>query len=143
MKRFAKNISVYVVLFIVVLIIATQYQDAANQGITVSEVPFSEFVQMAMTEDFSAVEIDGTKITGQLSETSIVYAYAPSITQINWLDVSYLMPQVEAGTLEYKGLKPDNGSILLNLLPNIIMIAALGFLFYIMMNQGGNGKAGG
>ena len=141
MKRFAKNISVYVVLFIVVLIIATQYQDAANQGITVSEVPFSEFVQMAMTEDFSAVEIEGTKITGQLSETSIVYAYAPSITQINWLDVSYLMPQVEAGTLEYKGLKPDNGSILLNLLPNIIMIAALGFLFYIMMNQGGNGKA--
>ncbi|MBQ1959839.1 MAG: ATP-dependent zinc metalloprotease FtsH [Firmicutes bacterium] len=141
MKRFAKNISVYVVLFIVVLIIASQYQDAASQGITVSEVPFSEFVQMAMTEDFSAVEIDGTKITGQLSETSIVYAYAPSITQINWLDVSYLMPQVEAGTLEYKGLKPDNGSILLNLLPNIIMIAALGFLFYIMMNQGGNGKA--
>ena len=141
MKRFAKNISVYVVLFIVVLIIASQYQDAASQGITVSEVPFSEFVQMAMTEDFSAVEIEGTKITGQLSETSIVYAYAPSITQINWLDVTYLMPQVEAGTLEYKGLKPDNGSILLNLLPNIIMIAALGFLFYIMMNQGGNGKA--
>ena len=141
MKRFAKNISVYVVLFIVVLIIASQYQTAANEGITVSEVPFSEFVQMAMDEDFSIVEIDGTKISGKVSDTSIVYAYAPSITQINWLDVNYLMPQVEAGTLEYKGLKPDNGSLLLNLLPNIIMIAALIFLFYIMMNQGGNGKA--
>ena len=141
MKRFAKNISVYVVLFIVVLIIASQYQTAANEGITVSEVPFSEFVQMAMEEDFSIVEIDGTKISGKVSDTSIVYAYAPSITQINWLDVNYLMPQVEAGTLEYKGLKPDNGSLLLNLLPNIIMIAALIFLFYIMMNQGGNGKA--
>jgi len=140
-KRFAKNISVYVVLFIVVLIIASQYQTAANEGITVSEVPFSEFVQMAMEEDFSIVEIDGTKISGKVSDTSIVYAYAPSITQINWLDVNYLMPQVEAGTLEYKGLKPDNGSLLLNLLPNIIMIAALIFLFYIMMNQGGNGKA--
>ena len=141
MKRFAKNISVYVVLFIVVLIIASRYQTAANEGITVSEVPFSEFVQMAMEEDFSIVEIDGTKISGKVSDTSIVYAYAPSITQINWLDVNYLMPQVEAGTLEYKGLKPDNGSLLLNLLPNIIMIAALIFLFYIMMNQGGNGKA--
>ena len=129
------------VLFIVVLIIASQYQTAANEGTTISEVPFSEFVQMAMTEEFSAVEIDGTKISGQVSETSIVYAYAPSITQINWLDVNYLMPQIEAGTLTYDGLKPDNGSLLLNLLPNIIMIAALGFLFYIMMNQGGNGKA--
>ncbi len=141
MKRFAKNISVYVVLFIVVLIIANQYQSAANEGVTIKEVPFSEFVQMAMDEDFSAVQIENTMITGQLSETSMVYAYAPSITQINWLDVNYLMPQVEAGTLEYKGLKPDNGSLLLNLLPNIIMIAALIFLFYIMMNQGGNGKA--
>ncbi|MBR5229930.1 MAG: ATP-dependent zinc metalloprotease FtsH [Firmicutes bacterium] len=141
MKRFAKNIGIYLVLFAVVLVIASQYQNAANQGVTVKEVPFSDFVQMSMDEKFSAVEIDGTKITGKVNETSHVYAYAPSITQINWLDITYLMPQVEEGKLEYKGLKPDTGSLWLNLLPNVIMIGALIFLFYIMMNQGGNGKA--
>ena len=141
MKRFAKNISIYVVLFIIVLAIASQYQTAANEGISIKEVPFSEFVQLAIDKEFEAVEIDNTLITGQIDEATRVYAYAPSITQINWLDVNYLMPQVEEGELEYKGLKPDKGSLLLNLLPNIIMIGALIFLFYIMMNQGGNGKA--
>ena len=140
-KRFAKNISVYLILFAVVLLIASQYQNAANEGVTVKEVAFSEFVQMTMEEEFSAVHIENTMITGKLSETEMVYAYAPSITQINWLDVNYLMPQVEEGKLEYKGFKPDTGSIWLSLLPNIIMIGALIFLFYIMMNQGGNGKA--
>ena len=140
-KRFAKNISVYLILFAVVLLIASQYQNAANEGVTVKEVAFSEFVQMTMEEEFSAVHIENTMITGKLSETEMVYAYAPSITKINWLDVNYLMPQVEEGKLEYKGFKPDTGSICLSLLPNVIMIGALIFLFYIMMNQGGNGKA--
>ena len=140
-KRFAKNISVYLILFAVVLLIASQYQNAANEGVTVKEVAFSEFVHMTMEEEFSAVHIENTMITGKLSETEMVYAYAPSITQINWLDVNYLMPQVEEGKLEYKGFKPDTGSIWLSLLPNVIMIGALIFLFYIMMNQGGNGKA--
>ncbi|MBQ4649155.1 MAG: ATP-dependent zinc metalloprotease FtsH [Firmicutes bacterium] len=133
--------SVYLILFAVVLLIASQYQNAANEGVTVKEVAFSEFVHMTMEEEFSAVHIENTMITGKLSETEMVYAYAPSITQINWLDVNYLMPQVEEGKLEYKGFKPDTGSIWLSLLPNVIMIGALIFLFYIMMNQGGNGKA--
>ena len=46
MKRFAKNISVYIVLFAIVLFVAFFYKGLDNQDITVKEVPFSKFVQL-------------------------------------------------------------------------------------------------
>ncbi len=141
MKRFAKNISVYIVLFIIVLIIASQYQNANSQNMTVKEVPFSEFVQMVSEEKFIEVEVEDTMLKGTIDKTSMVYAYAPSITQINWLDNAYLMEQAEEGKIVYSSPKPNTSSFWLSLVPNIIMIGALIFLFYIMMNQGGNGKA--
>ena len=93
MKRFAKNISVYIVLFAIVLFVAFFYKGLDNQDITVKEVPFSKFVQLVSEEKLASVEIDGTTITGELSKTSYVYAYAPSISQIMWLDENYLMQQ--------------------------------------------------
>ena len=141
MKRFAKNISVYIVLFAIVLFVAFFYKGLDNQDITVKEVPLSKFVQLVSEEKLASVEIDGTTITGELSKTSYVYAYAPSISQIMWLDENYLMQQAEEGKITYSSPKPDTGSFWLSLLPNVIMIGALIFLFYIMMNQGGNGKA--
>ena len=141
MKRFAKNISVYIVLFAIVLFVAFFYKGLDNQDITVKEVPFSKFVQLVSEEKLASVEIEGTTITGELSKTSYVYAYAPSISQIMWLDENYLMQQAEEGKITYSSPKPDTGSFWLSLLPNVIMIGALIFLFYIMMNQGGNGKA--
>ncbi|MGN0726898.1 MAG: ATP-dependent zinc metalloprotease FtsH, partial [Anaerovoracaceae bacterium] len=141
MKRFTKNISIYLILFVVVLAVAFFYKGLDNTDVSVKEVPFSKFVQLTSQEKFESVEIDGTTITGQLSKNSYVYSYAPSISQIMWLDENYLMKQAEEGKITYSSPKPDKGSFLLTLLPNIIMIGALIFLFYIMMNQGGNGKA--
>lgn len=57
------------------------------------------------------------------------------------IDELYLFPQMRDGKLKYESDPPDTGSVFLSLLPTIIMVVALGFLFYIMMNQGGNGKA--
>ena len=141
MKRFAKNISLYLIVFLVVLMVAFFYKGAAGDQVSLTEVPFSEFVQMVSQEKFTAVEVENTMLTGTLSKTKMVYTYAPSITQINWLDNQYLLKQAEEGKITYQSPKPDTSSFWLNMLPNVIMIGALIFLFYIMMNQGGNGKA--
>ena len=117
----------------VVLAVAFFYKGLDNTDVSVKEVPFSKFVQLTSQEKFESVEIDGTTITGQLSKNSYVYSYAPSISQIMWLDENYLMKQAEEGKITYSSPKPDKGSFLLTLLPNIIMIGALIFLFYIMM----------
>ena len=60
---------------------------------------------------------------------------------IQYLNDTYVYKQMKKGTLKYETDPPKSYSALLSLLPTLIMVIALGFLFYIMMNQGGNGKA--
>ena len=142
MKKFAKNISVYLILFLVVLMVAMFYKGLDSDQRTVTEVSFSKFAQMVEQEKFEAVQIENTTLTGQMNKETYYYAYAPSVLEINWLEETYLFDQMQKGTLkEFSSPKPDTGSFLWNLLPNLLMIGALVFLFYIMMNQGGNGKA--
>ena len=142
MKKFAKNISVYLILFLVVLMVAMFYKGLDSDQRTVTEVSFSKFAQMVEQEKLEAVQIENTTLTGQINKETYYYAYAPSVLEINWLEETYLFDQMQKGTLkEFSSPKPDTGSFLWNLLPNLLMIGALVFLFYIMMNQGGNGKA--
>ena len=142
MKKFAKNVSVYLILFLVVLLVAMFYKGLDGSQQTMKEVSFSKFAQMVEQEKFEAIQIENTTLTGQISKDTYYYAYAPSVLEINWLEENYLFDQMQNGTLkEFSSPKPDTGSFLLSLLPNLLMIGALIFLFYIMMNQGGNGKA--
>ena len=141
MKRFAKNISIYIVLFIAVLAVAFFYRGMDKDKAEVKEVSLSKFVQYLEDEKIKEINVTDTKLTGKLSEDEIVYAYANSVVEISMIDEMYLFPQMQEGKLEYESDPPDTGSVFLSLLPTIIMVVALGFLFYIMMNQGGNGKA--
>jgi cell division protease FtsH len=140
-KRFAKNISIYIVLFIAVLAVAFFYRGMDKDKAEVKEVSLSKFVQYLEDEKIKEINVTDTKLTGKLSEDEIVYAYANSVVEISMIDEMYLFPQMQEGKLEYESDPPDTGSVFLSLLPTIIMVVALGFLFYIMMNQGGNGKA--
>ena len=69
------------------------------------------------------------------------YAYAPSVVEISWLENSYVFPQVKSGKLKLSSDPPQSSVNFFSLLPTIIMVVALGFLFYFMMSQGGNNKA--
>ena len=71
-----------------------------------------------------------------------VYTYAPYITEIDHLEKEYIYPQMKEGKLKVETDDPSSASsMLINILPSVIMIVSLGFLVYLMMNQGGNGKA--
>ena len=140
-KRFARNVSIYIFLFLAVLLAAFIFRGMENEQANIREVPLSEFVQYLADGKISEINVTDTKLTGVLSKDEIVYAYANSVVEISLIDEMYLFPQMQEGTLKYESDPPDNGSVFLSLLPTIIMVVALGFLFYIMMNQGGNGKA--
>ncbi|MCI8608732.1 MAG: ATP-dependent metallopeptidase FtsH/Yme1/Tma family protein [Firmicutes bacterium] len=141
MKKFAKNISIYLVLFGIVLLIAFFYKGTDTEQTTMKEVPLSEFVDYLDDGQISEINVTETKMTGKISKTEYVFAYANSVVEINALWDQYMFPQIQEGKLKYESDPPDTGSIFLNLLPTIIMVLALIFLFYFMMNQGGNGKA--
>ncbi len=140
-KKFARNVSIYIFLFLAVLLAAFIFRGMENEQANIREVPLSEFVQYLADGKISEINVTDTKLTGTLSKDEIVYAYANSVVEISLIDEMYLFPQMQEGTLKYESDPPDNGSVFLSLLPTIIMVVALGFLFYIMMNQGGNGKA--
>ncbi|MBF1351720.1 MAG: ATP-dependent zinc metalloprotease FtsH, partial [Mogibacterium diversum] len=57
------------------------------------------------------------------------------------LENSYVFPQVKSGKLKLSSDPPQSSVNFFSLLPTIIMVVALGFLFYFMMSQGGNNKA--
>ena len=110
--------------------------------VAMKEGAFSQFTELVKGEKISEISIEGTTLRGLVSKSSMVYAYAPSVIEINWLEETYIFDQMEKGIIKsVSSPKPDTSSWLWSLIPNIIMIGALVFLFYIMMNQGGNGKA--
>ena len=142
MKRFAKNIAVYVILFFVVLGVATAYKGMDSEKVEVKEVPLSQFVQYLEDEEIKEINFTDTKLTGKLSETKVVYTYVNSVVELSILNEQYLFPQMQEGKLKYESDAPNNtGSVILSLLPTLFAAGAIIFLIYFMMNQGGNGKA--
>ncbi len=142
MKRFAKNIAVYVVLFAVVLGAATLYKGTDSKKIEVKEVPLSKFVQHLEDEEIKEINVTDTKLTGKISETKVVYTYVNSMVELSIINEKYLFPQMEEGNLKYETDQPNNtGSIILSVLPSLFAAGAIIFLIYFMMNQNGNGKA--
>ena len=90
MKRFAKNIGIYIFLFVAVLIVAFIYRGMENEQAQVKEVPLSEFVQYLEDEKIKEINVTDTKLTGTISDDEIVYAYANSVVEISMIDaVSY------------------------------------------------------
>ena len=142
MKRFAKNIAVYGILFLVVLGVATAYKGADAQQMELKEVPLSKFVQYLEDEDFSEVVVTETKLTGKLSDKKAVYTHVNSVVELSLLNEQYIFPQMQEGKLKYECEPPDEtGSMILSILPTLFAACAIIFLIYFMMNQGGNGKA--
>lgn len=140
MKKFVKNISIYLVIFGLVLAAAFFYKGGGSAEY--KQVKFSTLSNYLESGRVTEIEIEDRKITAQIGKDKYVYTFAANITDIDWIEDTYIFPQVQEKKLEYKGgPKPSSGSVILNLLPTLIMVIALGFLFYLMMNQGGNGKA--
>lgn len=128
-------------LFALVLSIAYFYRGAETGGVKHTEIDLSKFINYLELEKIKEVSVEGVKVTGKISEEEYVYSYAPSPYEIYMLDEAYFFPMAKESKLVYKGTKPSTGSFWLNLLPNILMIGAMIFLMYMLLNGGGNGKA--
>lgn len=145
MKKFRKNFTVYLLIFAIILGVAYFYKGGDSDQ--VKKVKYSTFANDLKNEKFSEVNITKTKMTGLLKtkvngKKQYVYTYAPYITEIDHLEKEYIYPQMQKGKLKVETDDPSSASsMLINILPSIIMIVSLGFLVYLMMNQGGNGKA--
>lgn len=140
MKRFSKNIGVYLLILGLVLAMAFFYSKVPGQG--VKKVPFSEFTKMVSQEKFDKIGIDQMKLTGTTKKKAKYETYASSTMEIQWLNTEYLYKQVKDKKLKLENEPPHETPWYLSMLPSLIMIILLVVFWFMIMNQqGGGGKA--
>ena len=144
MKGFSRNVVIYLLLFAIVFGVAFFFGNGGNgqnATITQTEVELSKFISYLERDMIKEVEVTNTLVTGKIDDSTYVYCYVPSAYEVALLDEEYFFPMAKEGKLVYSSTKPETGSFWLSLIPNVLMIGAMIFLLYIMMNGAGNGKA--
>ena len=147
MNKFFRNIGVYLIIFALVLTMAYLYKGGAPKE-EIKEIKLSEFVNELSEEQVKSINIGEVTssnvkpIEGELKDGTKFTCYVASITQLSILDQMYILPQVEAGTIEsYTSDEPTVTPWYVSMLPTLI-IAILMIVFVVMiMNQQGGGKA--
>ena len=140
MKKFGKNFGIYIIIFALVLGTAYFYKGMDSSSST-KEIKFSTFSSHLSDGDYKKLNITDRKLTGTKANGDKEVAYAPSVVEISWMEDTYVYPMLKDGKIAMDSDKPQSDFNLLSMLPTIIMIVALIFLFYCMMSQGGNNKA--
>lgn len=140
MKRFTKNFGIYLMIFVLVLAAAALYKGVDGKHKN-KEVKFSTFATHLEDGNYKKINITDRKLVATTKKGNTEFAYAPSVVEISWLEDNYVFPQLKEGKLKLMSDPPESSVNFFSLLPTIIMVVALGFLFYFMMSQGGNNKA--
>ena len=139
MKK-ARNISIYVIIFALVLGMVWFYN--SDSGEAEKEIKTSTLVSYLKQHEVESINVTETKLTARLKSDEKVYAYVNSAVDMSYIYEMYIMPQVDEGNLKLDSDPPKKNSVILNLLPTIIMIGIMIFFFMMIMNQsGGGGKA--
>ncbi len=138
MKQLAKNLTIYIVIFALVLAAANFYNKAPKEE--KKEIEFSELVQQLEKKNVKEIEIDERVIKAKLKNKKEVIAYAPSIFDVNAIGEEYIYPQIEKGII-YKGIKPKVVPWYIQMLPTVLMIVVLVGFWVFMLRQTGGGKA--
>jgi cell division protease FtsH len=140
LKKFSRNFGVYLLIFAIVLGAAYLYR-GGDQPASTTEIKFSQFVNQLQDNKYESINITDRKLSGTKKNGNVEYAYAPSVVEISWVEEKYVYPMLEKDQIVMDSDEPESDINFFSMLPTIIMVIALIFLFYFMMSQGGNNKA--
>ena len=140
MKKFTKNIGIYVIIFGLLLAMVVFYN--SNTQEEEKEIKTSTMVHYLQDKNVESINVTETKLTAKLKSGETVYAYVNSAVDMSFIYEKYIMPQVDESKLKLESDPPHKESIWVSLLPTLIMIAIMIVFFILIMNQsGGGGKA--
>ncbi|MBQ6438642.1 MAG: ATP-dependent zinc metalloprotease FtsH [Mogibacterium sp.] len=140
MKNIGRSIGTYLIIFVVVLSLSMMLRGMAGSA-ELKEVKFSQFATHLEKGDFETINITDRKLVGEKKDGTKEVTYAPSLLEISWLEEKTINPMLEEHKIELESEAPKSEYTLLNILPTLLMVVAMGFLFYFMMSQGGNKQA--
>ncbi|MBP0986541.1 MAG: ATP-dependent zinc metalloprotease FtsH, partial [Oscillospiraceae bacterium] len=140
MRNIGRSIGTYLIIFVVVLSLSMMVRGMSGSA-DVKEVKFSQFATHLERGDFETINITDRKLVGVKKDGTKEVTYSPSLLEISWLEEKTINPMLEDHKIELESEAPKSDYTLLNILPTLLMVVAMGFLFYFMMSQGGNKQA--
>ena len=140
MRNIGRSIGTYLIIFVVVLSLSMMLRGMAGSA-DVKEVKFSQFATHLEKGEFETINITDRKLVGEKKDGTKEVTYSPSLLEISWLEEKTINPMLEEHKIELESEAPKSEYTLLNILPTLLMVVAMGFLFYFMMSQGGNKQA--
>jgi cell division protease FtsH len=139
LKRFGKNVTIYILVFALVMGFFWFFNNESEP--LAKEIKTSMMINHLKQGEVESIDVAETKLTAQLNSGETVYAYVNSAVDMSFIYEKYIIPQVDAGNLKLSSPPPKQESILLSLLPTMIMIGIMvAFFVFIMRQQGGGGK---
>ena len=140
MKRFSKNITIYIIFF--ALVLGFFYFFSGDKEPDMKQIKTSTMITHLKQNDVESITVAETKLTAELKSGEKVYSYVNSAVDLNYIYDMYIMPQVDAGDLKLDSPPPHEDSIWITILPTLLMIGIMVFFFvFIMRQQSGGGKA--
>lgn len=145
MSKFFKNISFYILLFIVIAFLFTMLNTGSDL-----EVSFTDFVQYLKNGEISEMYVEDQLVRAKLSkpETREGKEYKEIVVSIDSVDILYqhvgdtIKDQVASGDLKLTMVPPQSMPIWLSILPTIIIVIIfiVFWFFFMQQSQGGGGK---
>jgi len=140
LKRFSKNITIYIIIF--ALVLGFFYFFSGDKEPDMKQIKTSTMITHLKQNEVESITVADTKLTAELVSGDKVYSYVNSAVDLNYIYDMYIMPQVDSGELKLDSPPPHEDSIWLTLLPTMLMVGIMVFFFvFIMRQQGGGGKA--
>ena len=140
MKRLSKNITVYLIIF--ALVLGFFWFFSGDKEPDMKQVKTSTMINYLKASEVETITVAETKLTAELKSGEKVYSYVNNSVDLNYIYEMYIMPQVDSGDLKLESPPPKEESVWITILPTMLMIGIMVFFFvFIMRQQGGGGKA--
>ncbi|MDN5297715.1 MAG: cell division protease FtsH [Clostridiales bacterium] len=137
MKKGLKGASVYIAIFVGILIIVMMSGINTQK---VVELSYDEFTLKLDNEEVQQIRIDGNKISGTLADSTVFETYIPSMLASKTGEMLIDYKEAHPG-LSVVGIAPANTPFLIEILPTIIMVLLIVvFWFVFMQNSQGGGS---
>lgn len=138
MKKGLKGASIYIVIFIGILILVRLSGVNAQKS---TEFSYDEFLLKLENKAISEVNIDGNKLTGVLNDGSRFSTYVPTMFLLKTGEIILDQQEVHGNPIKVVGEPPASTPFFFEILPTLIIIVLMVvFWFFFMQNSQGGGS---
>ncbi len=137
MKNISKNVVLWIIIGLLLIVLFNLFQGSSNNRNT-SKISFSDFIAATESGNVSEVNINGSNVTGFLNDGRSFNTYVPNYPNlVDKLNESGVKITAEPSERSMHPLL----SVLLSWFPMLLLIGV--WIFFMRQMQGGGGKAMG